>query len=81
YRDTPGRPALLATTKKFLDDLGLRSLTELPPLSEIEGVIDLVDTAENRSGDASEAEIETSLSAQELTAEATARPEQSDSAG
>lgn len=47
YRDTPGRPALYATTKKFLDDLGLRSLTELPPLTEIEGVLDLVDTAQN----------------------------------
>ena len=32
HRDTPGRPALLATTKQFLDDLGLRSLAELPPL-------------------------------------------------
>jgi segregation and condensation protein B len=32
YRDTPGRPALLATTRKFLDDLGLRSLNELPAL-------------------------------------------------
>ena len=35
YRETPGRPALYATTKKFLDDLGLRSLEELPPLEEI----------------------------------------------
>ena len=35
-RDAPGRPALYATTKKFLDDLGLRSLAELPPLAEIE---------------------------------------------
>lgn len=55
HRDTPGRPALFATTRKFLDDLGLRSLTELPPLSsvsslsDIEGVLDLVDTAENAS--------------------------------
>ena len=32
HRDTPGRPALLATTRKFLDDLGLRSVSELPPL-------------------------------------------------
>lgn len=32
HRDTPGRPALLATTRKFLDDLGLRSISELPPL-------------------------------------------------
>ena len=34
-RATPGRPALYATTKAFLDDLGLRSLEELPPLEEI----------------------------------------------
>jgi segregation and condensation protein B len=35
HRDTPGRPGLYATTKTFLDDLGLRSLQELPPLEEI----------------------------------------------
>ena len=35
YRETPGRPALYATTKKFLDDLGLRALQELPPLEEV----------------------------------------------
>jgi segregation and condensation protein B len=35
HRETPGRPALYATTTKFLDDLGLRSLEELPPLEEI----------------------------------------------
>jgi len=35
HRETPGRPMLYATTKKFLDDLGLRSLEELPPLEEI----------------------------------------------
>lgn len=35
HRDTPGRPALLATTKQFLDDLGLRSLSELPSLPDI----------------------------------------------
>ena len=30
HRDAPGRPALLATTRQFLDDLGLASLDELP---------------------------------------------------
>ena len=35
HRDVPGKPALYATTKAFLDDLGLRSLQELPPLEEI----------------------------------------------
>ena len=43
HRDTPGRPALLATTKKFLDDLGLRSVTELPPLEMINQTLDLAD--------------------------------------
>lgn len=43
HRDTPGRPGLYATTRKFLEDLGLRSLTELPPLTEIERIMDLVD--------------------------------------
>ena len=32
HRDAPGRPALYATTRHFLDDLGLRSLEELPLL-------------------------------------------------
>ena len=35
HKEVPGRPALYATTKMFLDDLGLRSLEELPPLEEI----------------------------------------------
>ncbi len=35
HRDVPGRPALLATTKQFLDDLGLSSLDELPPLQQV----------------------------------------------
>ncbi len=41
HRDTPGRPALYATTKAFLDDLGLRSLQELPPLEEIARTLQL----------------------------------------
>ena len=35
HRDVVGRPALLATTKQFLDDLGLNSLSQLPPLQQI----------------------------------------------
>lgn len=34
HRDVPGRPALYATTKQFLDDLNLRSLQELPSLDQ-----------------------------------------------
>ena len=41
HREVPGRPALYATTKAFLDDLGLRSLQELPPLEEIAKTLEL----------------------------------------
>src|SRR5438270_10463956 len=40
-RETPGRPALYATTRTFLDDLGLRTLEELPPLEEIAKTVQL----------------------------------------
>lgn len=43
HRDTVGRPALFATTRQFLDDLGLRSLDQLPLLespSDTVGVFD-----------------------------------------
>ena len=36
HRETPGRPALYATTRTFLDDLGLTSVAELPPLAELD---------------------------------------------
>mgnify|MGYP003409281716 CR=1 FL=1 len=35
YRDVPGRPAMFATTKGFLDHFNLKSLDELPPLAEL----------------------------------------------
>ncbi|WP_394781895.1 SMC-Scp complex subunit ScpB [Undibacterium sp.] len=35
HRDVPGRPSLFATTKQFLDDLGLASLDQLPPLQQV----------------------------------------------
>ena len=40
HRETPGRPALFATTRKFLDDLNLRSLEELPPLEELQSALE-----------------------------------------
>lgn len=42
HRDVPGRPAMFATTKQFLDYFNLKSLQELPPLAEIK---DLAETA------------------------------------
>ena len=35
HRDVPGRPELLGTTRGFLDYFGLKSLDQLPPLSEL----------------------------------------------
>ena len=35
HRDVPGRPALLSTTKEFLDDLNISKLSELPDLPDI----------------------------------------------
>lgn len=35
HRDVPGRPALYATTARFLDDFGLARLSDLPPLAEV----------------------------------------------
>jgi len=32
HRDAPGRPAMLGTTRQFLDDMGLKTLQDLPPL-------------------------------------------------
>ena len=46
HREVPGRPALYATTKAFLDDLALRSLNELPALDDLGTLVD-------PSGDAS----------------------------
>ncbi|MEP7042123.1 MAG: SMC-Scp complex subunit ScpB [Dokdonella sp.] len=41
YRDLPGKPALFGTTKQFLDYFNLKSLDQLPPLSEIRDIEDM----------------------------------------
>ena len=40
HRNVPGKPALFATTPRFLDDLNLRSLDELPPLEEMKSLLE-----------------------------------------
>lgn len=57
HRETPGRPALFATTRRFLDDMGLKSLTDLPDLPELERMIDLAgneETPPHPDGDTTE---------------------------
>lgn len=39
HKEVPGRPGLYATTRKFLDDLGLNSLGDLPPLAELGALV------------------------------------------
>jgi segregation and condensation protein B len=41
YRDLPGKPALFGTTKAFLDYFNVKSLDELPPLSEVREIEDV----------------------------------------
>jgi segregation and condensation protein B len=54
HRDIPGRPSLYATTRQFLDYFGLKSLDELPLLSELKDIdglnasLDLDDIAEEQ---------------------------------
>lgn len=57
YRDAPGRPALLGTTRQFLNDLGLKALDELPAL-ESDDVVGIMaelqfDPADDAAGEAS----------------------------
>ena len=52
HRETVGRPALFATTRQFLDDLGLASLDQLPVLDDPASNPHLLDTlASARGGD------------------------------
>ena len=58
HRDVPGRPALYATTKSFLDYFNLKSLDELPDLGELRdidelnGSLDLLDAKDSLESDA-----------------------------
>lgn len=56
YRDVPGRPAMYATTKEFLDYFGLKSLDELPSLMAIRELDDVNRRLE--LGDDAEARVE-----------------------
>ena len=50
HRETVGRPALFATTRQFLDDLGLQSLDQLPLLEETQAQQSLFKAAEGEEG-------------------------------
>lgn len=67
HRDVPGRPAMYATTRQFLDYFSLKSLDQLPPLAEIKEL-------DNLSG---ELALESPPESNESTDEESANPAQS----
>jgi segregation and condensation protein B len=68
YREAPGRPALFATTRHFLDDLGLTSLEQLPTLEGADG------EPMASAAPLGEGESQASLSFVELVADAVGEP-------
>ncbi len=65
HRETVGRPSLFATTRQFLDDLGLASLDQLPMLSQIDSPVSAL------TGMLDESPAQASLSLEESLAEST----------
>lgn len=57
HRDAPGRPALLGTTRQFLNDLGLRALDELPELESEDSVSLMAGLQGNHANDVSAAHM------------------------
>jgi len=57
HRESVGRPGLYATTRHFLDDLGLSSLDQLPLLSSVEGQASMLASLNPPEVDASQASL------------------------
>ena len=74
HRETPGRPALFATTRKFLDDLNLRSLEELPPLEDLQSALEPASTLLSIPAAEDAPEQETLIDADPSAAETTDPP-------
>lgn len=64
HRDVPGKPSIYATTKAFLDYFGLCALNELPPLTDIKDISELM-----QQGDDAALEIGLDLTPQKITVE------------
>jgi segregation and condensation protein B len=75
HRDVPGKPAMYATTKEFLDYFNLKNLSELPTLAEIRDIdtinaeLDLVEPGSEGGQQGSEESGTEEGVAQEMTAE------------
>ena len=73
HRDVPGRPAMFATTRQFLDYFNLENLNELPPLSEIrnleEAARELAEANEQSKLPAQNEEVQEVIEVEEQSAE------------
>jgi segregation and condensation protein B len=69
HRESVGRPGLYATTRHFLDDLGLSSLDQLPLLSSVEGQASMLASLTPPEADDSQASLslEDAIEASETT--------------
>ena len=74
HRESVGRPGLYATTRQFLDDLGLSSLDQLPLLSSVEGQTEALATLNPPDDDSTQTSLslDEALVAVEADAEAEA---------
>ena len=81
HRESVGRPGLYATTRQFLDDLGLASLDQLPLLASVEGQAAVLASLNSPEDDANQAtlSLEEVLSAPEVPADVTIVLEESPS--
>ncbi len=81
HRESVGRPGLYATTRQFLDDLGLASLDQLPLLASVEGQAAVLASLNSTEDDANQAtlSLEEVLSAPEVPADVTIVLEESPS--
>lgn len=76
YRESPGRPALYATTRQFLDDLGITSLEQLPELDAMgQGLAAAVDEPATAIADTAQASLPIDEVTAELSASADAAPD------
>ena len=82
HRETVGRPALFATTRQFLDDLGLQTLDQLPVLDDPSGHANVLEAmaaaAQGVIEPEAEAEAEVVTAAQEAVLEAEVSPQADD---
>ena len=65
HREAPGRPALYATTKAFLDYFNLERLDQLPTLQETKGLAQKNDFSESKGSDSAFSDLSSDLFVEE----------------